>query len=269
MAKPAQNNPKKMGSCWKNIVGSLFCIAILSAAGIVAYRYGPWYNDGSEDSESLVAKTSGCTNCCNGLESNYCELPIDQVLWPVVHNAMSSLDHSFIGANNNLSLEKALVEGYRGLMLDSCLCDGDNIIDVVQDYVGLGGNDNGEADAGKRTFLGFCHTKCGAGVRKPERVLSNIKTFLDLNPNEVLILEFEVGEGTSELLYRAIDDSGLDKYIYIDEGNDGIVSEWPTFQQLINANRRLLIFAHGDGIESCRSGGQCHEGIMYKFDHIR
>ena len=139
-----------MGSCWKNIVGSLFCIAILSAAGIVAYRYGPWYNDGSVDSgESLVAKTSGCANCCNGLESN-CDLPIDQVLWPVVHNAMSSLDHSFIGANNNLSLEKAMVEGYRGLMLDSCLCDGDNIIDIVQDYVGLGGNDNGEADAGKR-----------------------------------------------------------------------------------------------------------------------
>ena len=42
----------------------------------------------------------------------------------MVHNAMSSRDDLFAAYNNIENLEKALVAGYRGLMLDSCICDG-------------------------------------------------------------------------------------------------------------------------------------------------
>ena len=34
-------------------------------------------------------------------------------------------------------------------------------------------------------YLGFCHTSCDAGNRDPAMVLDNIKTFLDINRNEV------------------------------------------------------------------------------------
>lgn len=43
--------------------------------------------------------------------------------------------------------------------------------------------------------------------------------------------------------------------------------EWPTMQSLIDANTRLLIFAHKDGMESCTKMS-CPEGIMYTYDHI-
>mmetsp|Transcript_12021 Transcript_12021/g.24257 ORF Transcript_12021/g.24257 Transcript_12021/m.24257 type:complete len:366 (+) Transcript_12021:114-1211(+) len=256
-----------MGCC-KNVIASLVCTAVLCGAGVAAYMYGPWNKDNDSGSEetttTLTAKSSTCKNCCNGLESN-CDLPIDQVTWAMVHNAMSSEDDFFYAANNDLSLEKALVEGYRGLMLDSCLCNGDTIVDVIQDFVT--GNDEDTEENTEEQYLGFCHGTCGAGSRKPETVLNNIKTFLDVNPNEVLILEFEVGEGTLELLYEAINDSGLEKYVLRDEENDGTVTTWPTLQQLISSNRRLLLFAHNGGMESCATS-TCPEGIFYTYDHF-
>ena len=256
-----------MGCC-KNIIGSLVCIAILCGAGIAAYMYGPWNkdkdSDGSDETPTtLTAKSSSCENCCNGLESN-CDLPINEVTWAFVHNAMS--DDSFYAANNDLPLERALVEGYRGLMLDSCLCDGDNIVDLIQDYV-TGNDEDSEEKNPEEQYVGFCHGTCAAGSRSPAIVLKNIKTFLDVNPKEVLILEFEVGEGTLELLYQAINDSGLEKYVLRGLKNDGTVTSWPTFQQLINSNRRLLLFAHDGGMGSCEKQ-TCPEGIFYTFDHF-
>ena len=49
----------------------------------------------------------------------------------MVHNAMSSKDNLFAGYNNLKAMEGALVAGYRGLMLDSCICDG-SIGETVQ-----------------------------------------------------------------------------------------------------------------------------------------
>ena len=42
----------------------------------------------------------------------------------MVHNAHSSKADLFLAHNNNKGLEEALVAGFRGLMLDSCICDG-------------------------------------------------------------------------------------------------------------------------------------------------
>ena len=42
----------------------------------------------------------------------------------MVHNAHSSKADYFLAYNNNKNMEEALVAGYRGLMLDSCICDG-------------------------------------------------------------------------------------------------------------------------------------------------
>ena len=177
-----------MGCC-----KALICAFILSGlaiAGLLTWRYGPWYSTDESNTENidLLASTS-CPGCCNGLVSN-CDLRVNEVVFPVVHNAMSSYDDYFIAANNNGSLEKALVAGYRGLMLDSCLCDGG-----LAQYIQEGAKDileqigvideSTDNDNGEQVQLGFCHTYCDAGVRDPARVLGNIKEFLDLNRNEV------------------------------------------------------------------------------------
>lgn len=118
---------------------------------------------------------------------------MNEVLFPMVHNAMSSYDDYFLAANNKQPLEQALVAGYRGLMLDSCLCDGglkkylqDEIVDLAAE-VGVMDGSGGEEVA----ILGFCHTYCDAGVRDPAIVLNHIKQFMETNANEVSSLCLE------------------------------------------------------------------------------
>ena len=148
-----------MGAC-----KALICTLILSGLAIAAvctWRFGPWFETGKQNTESVdLTAATACEGCCNGLTSN-CNLPVNEVLFPMVHNAMSSYEDYFVAANNNESLEKALVAGYRGLMLDSCLCDG-GLSKYMED-----------------------------GVRDPHRVLANIKKFLDVNRNEVSQVQFK------------------------------------------------------------------------------
>ena len=89
---------------------------------------------------------------------------------------MSSYGDYFLSANNNLPMEDALVAGYRGLMLDSCKCESSTVNDIK---ASLGLQDN--------TGLRFCHKTCDAGARKPDKLLGNLKTFLEVNPNEVRV----------------------------------------------------------------------------------
>ena len=69
------------------------------------------------------------TNCCNGL-GNICDMPFNDILFPTVHNSMSTVEDGFPslfgqGANHKYSLERALEAGYRGLSIDVCNCGSD------------------------------------------------------------------------------------------------------------------------------------------------
>lgn len=94
-----------MGLC-KCLVGSLCCVGLLAMAGALTWRYGPWYdesvdplkginigggsssNDDLTEPSALTAKDA-CPTCCNTLTSN-CGLPVNQVLFPMVHNVSVS-----------------------------------------------------------------------------------------------------------------------------------------------------------------------------------
>jgi len=240
------------------MIGSMLCLVALVAAALCTWRFGPWYDESTNTQGTPDLKAlNTCDGCCNGLKSN-CDLPVSDVTFAMVHNAQSSRANLFAAYNNLKPLEEALIAGYRGLMLDSCICDG-SIGEKITNYF------NGEGNTGEN-YLGFCHTSCDAGVRSPVKVLENIKTFLDVNTNEVLILEFEIIDNSLPELFAAIDDSGLDEYIYHSTSTD---VEWPTMQSLIDANTRLLLFAHGDGIDSSCTEIDCPEGIYYTFDHFQ
>ena len=89
---------------------------------------------------SFMQCPEGDGTCCNGSTSN-CKIPVNKMMFGMVHNAMSSEEGGFIvGYNHYLGLEKALVAGYRGINLDVCNCNG---------------------------ALQFCHNVCGewSGIR--------------------------------------------------------------------------------------------------------
>ena len=81
---------------------------------------------------------------------------------------------------------------------------------------------------------------------------------------KVLILEFEIRDKSLADLYQAIDWSGLDSYVY---HSPSIPNNWPTMQQLIDDNTRILLFGSGDGMESCPAY-DCDDGVLFAGDHF-
>ena len=107
------------------------------------FRHTPRYGQSGDESESQgnasnLKAENACEGCCNGLSSN-CDLRVNEVLFAMVHNAMSSRDDLFAAYNNIENLERALVAGYRGLMIDSCICDG-SLGEEVANFVKGDGN---------------------------------------------------------------------------------------------------------------------------------
>mmetsp|Transcript_4380 Transcript_4380/g.9709 ORF Transcript_4380/g.9709 Transcript_4380/m.9709 type:complete len:467 (+) Transcript_4380:131-1531(+) len=257
ITKSSTSKSSSSSSCCscKRLVLSSICFILLAVAGIVTWRYGPWAKN-SVSVESLVAESSACDNCCNGLESN-CNLPVNKVLFPMVHNAHSSYDNNFMGASNNKPFEEALVAGYRALQFSTCLCKGflsKALLERDAEW-GLG-----------ESNLGFCHMSCGMGVRDPKDVLTNLKEFIETNPREVLIIEFDMLDGSSADLRTALQRSGLIDYVYHPQ-DEYYIAEWPTMEQLIDDNTRVLLFGNGDGMDSCPAK-DCTDGILYANDHF-
>jgi hypothetical protein len=88
---------------------------------------------------------------------------------------------------------------------------------------------------------------------------------------QVLIIEFEIIDNSLEMLHATIDVSGLNQYVYR-RSADAAASgeyEWPTLESLIVDNTRLVIFTHGDGMDSSCASVVCPEGMFYTFDHFQ
>ena len=95
---------------------------------------------------------------------------------------------------------------------------------------------------------------------------TSIKAFLDTNKNEILIVQLDMGDGTSADLRTALQHSGLLDYVYR-SSEQYAIRDWPTMQELIDTNERLLLFAAGDGMRSCPPV-DCEDGIMHTYDHF-
>ncbi|POS85313.1 hypothetical protein EPUL_003329, partial [Erysiphe pulchra] len=95
----------------------------------------------------------------------------------------------------------------------------------------------------KNGAIQMCHTACqleDAGTLVS--YLSTIKSFMDMNPNEVITLLLTNGDRAPAAMFgTAMDSSGLSKYAYVPPKQLAI-NEWPTLKELITANSRLVMF---------------------------
>ncbi|PQE21154.1 PLC-like phosphodiesterase protein [Rutstroemia sp. NJR-2017a BVV2] len=92
--------------------------------------------------------------------------------------------------------------------------------------------------------LELCHTSClllDAGAL--ENFLSEIKTWMDANTNEVVTLLLVNSDNESAAKFgAAFTSSGIDTYGYTPTSTTAPISTWPTLQTLITANTRLITF---------------------------
>jgi hypothetical protein len=147
---------------------------------------------------------------CNGFIA-LCDERLDQIVWPASHNAMNSAAYNFYQSEQTLSITDQLNAGVKVLLLDvyygyqengivrTNLAGGINRTTLNSDIGASGvealnrlGALTGAVDtSGKKQDLYFCHDYCELGAVKAVTVLKEIKAYLDRNPTDVLMLDFE------------------------------------------------------------------------------
>ncbi|KAF8879057.1 PLC-like phosphodiesterase [Infundibulicybe gibba] len=91
----------------------------------------------------------------------------------------------------------------------------------------------------------FCHTSCalfdGGTVQD---YLTQVKTFLDANPNEVITFIFTNPEGLSvaDVWKPAFDAAGITPLAYVPPTVPAPRNAWPTLSQMIDSGKRVVVF---------------------------
>ncbi len=168
----------------------------------------------------MLLATVGCTNpaettskrVCNG-HPELCDRSLGDVTLPMTHNAMSSEADGWMAPNQGYGITRQLEDGIRGMMLDTVDWNG-------EDYL--------------------CHGYCELGSQPLLDGLSEIETFLDAHPDEVVLILFQDGLSV-ERMTAALDESGLAARAWTHEG------ELPTLGELIHAGTNLVVTAESGG----------------------
>jgi len=155
---------------------------------------------------------------CNG-SINLCSKQYNEIAYLTTHNAFNSDEDGLLFPNQTYNIASQLNDGVRGLMID------------VYDHFG--------------TPTAY-HSVFMLGAIPLSDIFNDIKTFLDNNPNEIatIILECYV---TANDIEDVVNQSGLSSYLYTHNAT------WPTLQNMIDNDNRLVIFTDVDDASSLQN----------------
>ena len=200
---------------------------------------------------------------CNG-SKELCDRRLNDVAFPATHNSYAAADEpGWLFANQRHGIELQLRDGIRGLLIDVH----PGVLDrergrVRTDLEAEGGSRNKVARAlgpealrvadrlagrvggpltGERQAY-LCHTLCELGAEPLGEQLQLIRTFLDRNPSEVVVLFVEPYVPV-EPIERALNDAKLLREAAELERDEPL----PTLGDLIRAKTRLVVLTEEDG----------------------
>jgi len=205
---------------------------------------------------------SGVPATCNG-SARLCDRPVDKVVFPGAHNAMSNASISdWMFPHHPYAIPRMLDDGVRMLALDLHfgIPTGGRVKTDLDTEVGgrgkieeaLGPEGVAAAMRIRNRLVGgedgqrgvyFCHGFCELGAYDAGPTLVQIRDFLAANPGEVLILVLEdyLPATVTDSLFKA---TGLIDFVYT-----GPTRPWPTLGQMVATNQRVIVF-----IESGQKG---------------
>jgi hypothetical protein len=221
---------------------------------------------------------------CNGHEQ-LCDRPLNDVVFPAAHNAMASATDSgwlFPAQDNGISAQ--LQAGIRGLLIDThygykaprgvateLTAETSKLASVV-DKVGpefIASVERlratvGFKHSGQRAVY-LCHAFCEVGSTPAVGALRTIRDYLVRHPDQVVILSVE-DDVTPQDTAAAFRDSGLLGLVY-----EGPAGPWPTLRQLIEQDRRVVVFAENQtgGIAWYRPQFELMEETPYHFRSVK
>ncbi|HOZ31033.1 MAG TPA: phosphatidylinositol-specific phospholipase C domain-containing protein [Bacteroidales bacterium] len=152
---------------------------------------------------------SQCYSCYELREKRY-----NETAFLTTHNSFNCEEGDFQMPNQTYSISNQLNDGVRALMID--VYDKNGIPTV---YHGV-------------SILGSVPLSSN---------LAEIKTFLDNNNTEIVTIIFECNV-SADMIEQAFIDANLYDYLY--KKND--LLPWPTLEEMINSNKRLVVFTDVD-----------------------
>jgi len=135
----------------------------------------------------------------------------NQIAFLTTHNAFNNAEESFSYPNQDYSITRQLVDGVRALMLDVY-----------------------EVGAERYEY----HSFQALGKKRFVDDLTQIKAFLDNNPNEVVTIILECYT-SADKIDADIRIAGLYDYLFI-KNND---KNWPLLSEMIASGKRLVVFS--------------------------
>lgn len=182
---------------------------------------------------------------CNG-HAELCDRPINEVAYATSHNSMSIAEYGWVWPMHDGTITDQLNYGVRALLIDTHYIEDKGDPEFVASLPPAGQEflqnavDTFVPPAQEGLWL--CHQFCALGYSPFDEMLTEVKTFLDENPREVLFMVIQDAV-TSADTDQAFTEAGLVPYIY--DHPDG--QPWPTLRELIDSNQRLLVMAEEEG----------------------
>lgn len=197
---------------------------------------------------------------CNG-HPELCERTLPEVVFPATHNSFSAADQeNWLFAQHEAGIAAQLQGGVRAFLIDTHwgqrTADGSVITDLSADnksrqqYVDEFGaevvdaalrvRDSFKAGSGSADppEIYLCHGFCEVGARRLQDDLVAMRDFLVANPNQVLVVIVQNEGVEPDDFAAAVDQAGLTSLVY-----RGSVTEWPTLEEMIRDNQRLVFMS--------------------------
>jgi hypothetical protein len=183
---------------------------------------------------------------CNG-HVELCDRPLNEVVFATTHNSMSISQYGWLWPSHDGTIADQLAAGVRALLVDTHYWDTKAKVEntlaelspelrpvAEKAFASLGIQD--------RDGAFFCHMACGLGSTAIEQTLADIRTFLEENPREVLIVVIQDAISPVDT-EQAFAEAGLDRYLFTHRPGEA----WPTLRQMIEADQRLVVMAEENG----------------------
>ncbi|KAK6798392.1 hypothetical protein RDI58_006094 [Solanum bulbocastanum] len=173
-------------------------------------------------------------------------LPFNKYSWLVTHNAFSMVNAPLLTGpqritfyNQEDTVTNQLRNGVRGLMLD--MYDFENDIWLCH------------------SFRGQCYNF--TAFQPAINTLKEVEAFLSANPTEIVTIIIEDYVHSPKGLTKVFADAGLGKYWFPVSKMPRKGDDWPTVNDMVKKNYRLLVFTSDSSKEAA-------EGIAYQWRYM-
>ncbi len=166
---------------------------------------------------------------CNG-NPRLCDRPLDSVVLPTTHNAMSAASLGWTFPNQPVGIPQQLAAGVRGLLLDTHYGHPSPSGTVVTDSTET-----------PESRLYLCHQACQLGATPLLEVLQAMRIYLRFHPRNVIVIVNEDNVSPTDYA-QEFRKAGLLQHVY----RGATTSPWPTLRTLIRARKQVVLLAERD-----------------------